>query len=87
MIDELDLDVKHLRLEIYSWLNIHPNGGMNTAHHHGTSVLSGIFYVHTPVGSGNLCIRDPRPGAYFGTKSFGLPIGTDIDPSGLKAVI
>ena len=84
IIDDLDLDVKHLKLEIISWLNVHPSGGMNRAHHHGTSVLSGIFYVHTPDGSGKLCIRDPRPGAYFGTKSFGLPIGAEVDSSGTR---
>ena len=85
LIDDLKLDVKNLKLRIHSWLNVHPNGGMNSKHHHGTSTLSGIFYIHTPSGSGNLRIYDPRPGAYFKT-SIGLPLGTQICEDGTNGI-
>src|SRR5579859_992650 len=48
------------RLE--SWVNIHDRGGFNFLHMHDGCLLSGVFYLQVPPGSGCLTFRDPRPG-------------------------
>ena len=48
--------------EIESWINIHDRGGFNFQHMHEGSLLSGVFYLQVPPGSGSLVLRDPRPG-------------------------
>ncbi len=48
------------RLE--SWINIHDRGGFNFLHMHDGALLSGVFYLQVPEGSGSLVFRDPRPG-------------------------
>ena len=48
------------RLE--SWVNIHDRGGFNFLHIHEGCLLSGVFYLQVPAGSGCLMLRDPRPG-------------------------
>jgi uncharacterized protein (TIGR02466 family) len=47
---------------LQSWANIHDRGGFNFAHIHDGCLLSGVFYLRVPGGSGNLVFRDPRPG-------------------------
>ena len=50
---------KNLRMT--SWLNVHNEYGYNTIHNHADSLLSGVIYINTPEGSGDLIFRDPRP--------------------------
>jgi uncharacterized protein (TIGR02466 family) len=45
-----------------SSINIHDRGGFNFLHQHDGTLLSGVFYLQTPDGSGRLTFRDPRPG-------------------------
>jgi uncharacterized protein (TIGR02466 family) len=47
---------------LQSWANVHDRGGFNFLHIHEGCLLSGIFYLQVPDGSGNLVFRDPRPG-------------------------
>jgi hypothetical protein len=49
------------RLQLESWVNIHDRGGFNFLHMHEGALLSGVFYLHSPDGSGSLVFRDPRP--------------------------
>ena len=48
--------------ELQSWANIHDRGGFNFLHMHDGCLLSGTFYLQVPEGSGDLVLRDPRPG-------------------------
>lgn len=45
-----------------AWVNMHERGAYNAAHVHQGALLSGTFYLTVPEGSGNLVLRDPRPG-------------------------
>jgi len=45
-----------------SWINMHDKGGFNFLHLHDGCLLSGVFYLQVPAGSGDLVFRDPRPG-------------------------
>ncbi len=47
---------------VESWINIHDRGGFNFLHMHDGTLLSGVFYLQAPSGSGHLIFRDPRPG-------------------------
>jgi uncharacterized protein (TIGR02466 family) len=47
--------------ELESWVNIHDRGGFNFLHMHEAALLSGVFYLQAPDGSGSLVFRDPRP--------------------------
>ena len=42
------LDIKNFRFEANAWVNINRKGGFNTAHHHGTYHVSGVYYVKQP---------------------------------------
>lgn len=46
-----------------AWVNLHERGNYNATHVHQGALLSGTFYLTVPEGSGNLVLRDPRPGA------------------------
>ena len=35
--------------------------GYNSIHNHADSLLSGVIYINTPKGSGDIIFRDPRP--------------------------
>lgn len=48
-----------------AWGNIHDAGGFNEPHIHREAVLSGCFYLHTPIGGGGIVFHDPRPGPLF----------------------
>jgi uncharacterized protein (TIGR02466 family) len=52
-----------VRFGLQSWINMHERGGFNFAHMHEGCLLSGVFYLQVPKGSGALMLRDPRPGA------------------------
>ncbi len=57
----LDLDGGKLALDSI-WINVLEPGGVHTGHIHPHSVLSGIYYVDTPLGSSALKLEDPRLG-------------------------
>ena len=44
------------------WANINYQGGYNKPHVHPNSLFSGVYYVKTPINSGQLVCTDPRPG-------------------------
>ena len=44
------------------WANINPPGGYNKPHVPPNSLFSGVYYVKTPINSGQLVCSDPRPG-------------------------
>lgn len=50
-----------------AWANMHEEGGFNVQHNHPGSLLSACFYLASPVGSGDLVLIDPRPGANLST--------------------
>lgn len=54
-----DLEGKKLVLDSL-WINVLEPGGVHTGHIHPHSVLSGTYYVDTPVGSSALKLEDPR---------------------------
>ncbi len=45
-----------------SWATLHERGGYCIVHRHEGCLLSGVFYLQVPPGSGPLVFRDPRPG-------------------------
>lgn len=57
----LDLDGGKLGLDSI-WINVLEPGGVHTGHIHPHSVLSGTYYVDTPLGSSALKLEDPRLG-------------------------
>ena len=44
------------------WVNTHMKYGQHYPHIHPNSHFSGVFYLHTPEGSGGIVFNDPRPG-------------------------
>ena len=46
------------------WLNSSPGGTRHADHTHPNNYLSGVYYVQTPPGAGNLAFYDPRPQAH-----------------------
>ena len=46
------------------WANINYPGGYNRPHLHPNSLFSGMYWIKTPVKSGNLMLYDPRPGVH-----------------------
>jgi len=53
---------EHVPFKLESWANLHDRGGLNQLHMHEHALLSGVFYLSVPEGSGPLLFRDPRPG-------------------------
>ena len=45
------LDIKNFRFEANAWVNINRKGGFNTAHHHGTFHVSGVYYAKQPANA------------------------------------
>ncbi len=57
----LHLDLNGVKLTLDSiWINVLEPGGVHTGHVHPHSVLSGTYYVTTPLGSSALKLEDPR---------------------------
>ena len=46
------------------WANINYPGNYNRPHLHPNSLFSGVYWIKTPVKSGNLMLYDPRPGIH-----------------------
>ena len=44
------------------WANINYPGCFNRPHLHPNSLFSGVYWIKTPIKSGNLMLYDPRPG-------------------------
>ena len=44
------------------WANINYPGGYNRPHVHPNCLFSGVYYVKSQPGAGQLVINDPRPG-------------------------
>ena len=55
----LDLDGGKLSLDSI-WINVLEPGGVHTGHIHPHAVLSGTYYVDTPVNASALKLEDPR---------------------------
>lgn len=64
---------KGFRFAMEAWGNIHEQGGYNKLHIHREAVLSGVFYLSRPEGSGAIVLHDPRPGTLF-SRPFGLGV-------------
>ena len=43
------------------WININGKHNYNRTHTHPNSMISGVYYVNVPEGSGDLVLLDPRP--------------------------
>ena len=46
------------------WANINYPGNYNRPHLHPNALFSGVYWIKTPVKSGNLMFYDPRPGSH-----------------------
>ena len=46
------------------WANINYPGNSNRPHLHPNSLFSGVYWIKTPLKSGNLMLYDPRPGVH-----------------------
>ena len=46
------------------WANINYPGGYNRPHLHPNSLFSGVYWIKTPIKSGDLILYDPRPGIH-----------------------
>ena len=46
------------------WANINGPGNFNRPHLHPNALFSGVYWIKTPINSGNLMLYDPRPGAH-----------------------
>lgn len=53
------------RYGIEAWANVNDTGGFNMTHSHPNALMSSVFYLTVPEGSGALVLRDPRPGTVF----------------------
>ncbi len=65
----VDCGTQDPKFRLQSWINIQDRGGFNFLHAHCGALLSGSFYIQVPEGSGNLVLRDPRPGIQYGSVS------------------
>jgi uncharacterized protein (TIGR02466 family) len=45
------------------WININSKNDWNSVHQHSQYHISGTYYVKTNKNCGEICFRDPRPGA------------------------
>ena len=46
------------------WANVNYPSGFNRPHLHPNSLFSGVYWIKTPLKSGNLMLYDPRPGVH-----------------------
>lgn len=56
-------DLDRFEVVMEGWANINGRGAMNNFHNHPNCLLSGVYYLDTPQGSGNIVFRDPREAA------------------------
>lgn len=70
---------KLISFKLQAWANIHESHAYNSFHHHPNVLLSGVFYLSAPQGSGALVLRDPRPGVNLsGFEGCGANCSQDI---------
>jgi len=63
---DLNLNIDQFPLRITDcWLNVYGEGHAQEVHNHANSVLSGIYYVKAPEGSGALVIQSPYADSMF----------------------
>ena len=46
------------------WAIINGPGNFNSPHLHPNALFSGVYWIKTPINSGNLMLYDPRPGVH-----------------------
>jgi len=64
----LDYNIKKADLKMTRlWVNIMPAGTLHAAHIHPLSVISGVFFVDTPVCASAIKFEDPRLGLFMNT--------------------
>lgn len=68
-IKSFGLEPGHLQFHLAGWANVHDKGGFNAPHMHPGSWVSGVFYLSTPPGSGQIYFVDPR----LSVRTLGLP--------------
>jgi uncharacterized protein (TIGR02466 family) len=57
---------ENCRYDLQAWVNLSPPGASNAVHFHPNSHLSGVYYIQTPEGCGEIYFKDPRtPGLMF----------------------
>ena len=74
--DPLTKEIFNMQEEIYQkesldfkpvlgnmWANINYPGGFNRPHLHPNSLFSGVYWIKTPINSGNLMLYDPKQGS------------------------
>lgn len=84
---KLGWNLKGLKLRMTDcWANLMPVGTYHTLHFHPHSVLSGAFYVATPVQSVALKLEDPRMGFYMNAPQ-GKPLYVEIPAEEGKFVL
>ncbi len=65
---QLDYDLNKNALTMNSmWVNIMNSNAQHTAHIHPHSVISGTFYLQTPLNSSAIKFEDPRLGFFMNT--------------------
>ena len=64
------------------WVVVNGTGASNTVHNHANCYLSGVYYVQTPEGCGDLFFLDPRAAPVMMT----LPL-THLVPSAFQRVV
>jgi len=47
------------------WANINPPGGFHPPHVHPNNLISGVYYLRTPVEADAISFHDPRPQAHL----------------------
>ena len=49
-----------LEYRLEAWVNISQPGAFNSIHYHPNCHFSGVYYIQTPPGCGNIFFKDPR---------------------------
>lgn len=73
------------------WSNMSQVGTAHQEHYHPNSFYSGVLYIQTPPGSGNLCFTDPRLGPQMMQPMYSKPnpevLGSNYTVSPEKGVM
>ena len=62
IFDELNYSGKYLPELMNMWANVSPQHGFNKGHIHPLSLWSGVYYLQTADGCGDIIFTDPRIG-------------------------
>jgi uncharacterized protein (TIGR02466 family) len=62
-----------MKFSLVAWANVHNLGGYNVLHTHAGCLMSGVFYLSLPQGSGPLIFEDPRAGVQHNAHIFHGP--------------